>query len=72
MYLDFHLGFFWYFSVFIGGNTEGIFEIDNEGRIKTVKGLDREKISVYEMTVKAEDRGGVLTFVIFVNIYGNS
>ena len=35
-----------------------MFQIDNEGRIKTAKGLDRENKSTYELTVRAEDRGG--------------
>ena len=35
-----------------------MFEIDSEGRVKTAKGLDRENNSVYQLIVRAEDRGG--------------
>ena len=36
-----------------------MFQIDNAGRVKTAKGLDRENKSAYELIVRAEDRGGV-------------
>eukprot|EP00795_Rhopilema_esculentum_P002535 gene2535-730_t len=41
-----------------GGNSEGAFVIDVDGRIKTAKRLDRESKAVYELVVRAKDRGG--------------
>ena len=35
-----------------------MFTINKDGQIKTAKGLDRESKAVYELTIRATDRGG--------------
>ena len=35
-----------------------MFTINKDGQIKTAKALDRESKAVYELTIRATDRGG--------------
>lgn len=37
---------------------DGMFTINKDGQIKTAKGLDRESKAIYELTIRATDRGG--------------
>ena len=43
----------------VSGNTDNTFSIDNNGRIRNIKPVDREVRSEYSLTVRVQDRAGL-------------
>jgi len=48
-----------FFLLLAAGNAGSAFAIDSFGNITVAKKLDRETRSAYELTVTAQDRGGI-------------
>ena len=44
-----------------GGNVGDVFTINSSGSILVAKKLDRETKNAYELTITAEDRGGIFS-----------
>lgn len=45
--------------LFAAGNEGGVFAVDAFGNITVAKKLDRETKAAYELTITAQDRGGI-------------
>ena len=53
-----------------GGNTGGVFQVDNQTGVVSVKGsIDRERISEYSLTIQAEDGGHPSSRKVWFNMH---